>query len=135
MVSFNVFSQDDPVSWTFESETIDDITTVISLKAKIDKGWFIYSQHTDAGGPIPTSIELTASTNGDLIGEFEEKGEMILQYNELFEVDVMKFKDQVDFVKHMDKIETDLLVTGSIIYMACDSEKCLPPKTIEFEIN
>jgi len=47
----------------------------------------------------------------------------------------MKFKDQVDFIKHMDKVSDGFMLNGTIMYMACDSEKCLPPKTIDFEIN
>src|ERR1039457_6718004 len=41
----------------FKIQQADNDTAYLVFTAKIDKGWHLYSQFVDAGGPIPTSFK------------------------------------------------------------------------------
>lgn len=128
LISFgNLFSQS-PVKWTFESKDLGDkieVTATATMKAE----WFIYSQLTDDNGPIPTSF-----TVGDQTVQFEEKSTAIKGFDELFEVEVIKFKEVAVFSKSFDKVSGNVL-KGYVTFMSCDGEKCLPPADVDFVVK
>ena len=95
---------------------------------------FLYSQHTSDEGPVPTSIFFKENENFELIGKTEELGDLIQSFDEYFEVDVMKYKSEVQFVQKI-KLLTPGILNGEVEFMCCDNKRCLPPKTINFTLN
>ncbi len=126
--------QVDPVTWEY-NVTYSGPVTSVHLNAKMKGDWAIYSQFTEPGGPIPTSFEFEQSNEFSLRGEVEEKSNPIRNYSDLFEVNVLKFKDEAHFVQKISKLAEYTTVRGNITYMVCDATKCLPPKTIPFEVK
>ncbi len=126
-------AQADIVKWTFEVETVDE-KTVLKATADIKSGWFIYSQHTD-DGPIPTSFELSQESGELNTTVFEEQTIPIKNYSELFEAEVIKFKDEAIFTYSVEGYKSGDTISGSVIYMSCDKSKCLPPKSVDFEVK
>ena len=118
-----------PVKWTFEIKKINNTDYEIMATAEINTGWTIYSQFTNDNGPVPTSFTLGSDTVS-----FEEKSKSTKEYDPLFEVDVIKFKNKAVFtktIKRTDKTE----VNGYVTYMTCDGEKCLPPTDVDFSFK
>lgn len=118
-----------PVKWTFEIKKINNTDYEIMATADINTGWTIYSQFTNDNGPVPTSFTLGSDTVS-----FEEKSKSTKEYDPLFEVDVIKFKNKAVFtktIKRTDKTE----VNGYVTYMTCDGEKCLPPTDVDFSFK
>ena len=134
----------DPVKWSFSSEKINffhrtfdtDDGAELNFKATIDKGWHLYSQFIDDGGPIPTSFHLNASSDYKLIGTVEENGEVEKAYDPNFEMELKWFSHEVVFTQKI-KILTELpfTVTGYLEFMCCNDEMCLPPKEVDFEFQ
>ena len=121
-------SQASPVKWSFETKSNGDNKILIIASGAIDKGWVIYSQNTADGGPIPTSFEIDGSEI-----KFGEKDKAMVEFDELFGIDVSKFKNSATFT--LEGSNKLLGKSASLTYMACDGSRCLPPKTIDFKIN
>jgi len=125
----------EPVKWNFSVKKIADKTYELHLTATVENSWNIYSQLTPEGGPLPTNFFFTKNPMLDMIGEVKERGTRKKKYEKVFEVDVLYYKDEVDFVQTV-KLKNNIKTTisGTLEYMACNNEQCLPPKAIPFSI-
>src|SRR5690606_30395414 len=47
----------DPVDWKFEAKNVTEKEATLVITATIDRGWHVYSQFIEEGGPIPTSFK------------------------------------------------------------------------------
>ena len=124
-----------PVKLRFSSTKADKNTYEIYLKADIQKGWHIFSQNMDEGGPLPTSIVFKKNDNIIIQGKTKEIGKLQEKYEDVFMVNTKYYYNNVDFVQLVKK-KTDkpVKLEGTITYMACKNEQCLAPQDIEFEV-
>ena len=124
----------DPVEWEYLVEDVSGDEATLVFKAKMDKGWHVYTQHiTDPMGPIPTTFTFKESGDYDLIGKTsEEKGKTV--YDPNFEMKLKYFSD-VTLFKQKVKLKSNnpIKITGELEYMACDEKQCLPPEFLEFD--
>jgi len=124
-----------PVEWQVEKISETDSEVEVAFTADIQKGWVIYSQETGEDGPIPTTFTFTPNKNIELVGNVVEKTEVTLGYDKMFEMQVGKMKGQAVFVQKIKKKDAETKLKGTITYMCCDNDKCLPPKDIVFSID
>lgn len=122
------FSQSSPVLWTFSYEDKGN-KVLVTATAKIAKNWAIYSQFTNDEGPIPTAFYV-----GEERLDWKEVTKPIKQMDPLFEIEVIKFKNQAIFTLEMEKSRIHSK-DGKVIFMCCDDEKCLPPAEVAFKIS
>ena len=122
-----------PIHWTFGQEQLDGNRWQLTATATADAGWSIYSQHTDEGGPVPTTFYWGEGEHYALIGETAEEGHRKEGMDELFEVNVIKFlsDEPVVFTQEVRVTDYGVPITLEIEYMCCDDEQCLPPTTEE----
>lgn len=122
------------VKWDFTTEKVAEGSYLFTATAHIEKGWYIYSHYNGEDGPIPTSFTFNEShiiTSDKL----HEEGDLIKNFDEMFEMDIMKFKDKVVFTQKYTSSNGDGSLSGYVTYMTCDNEKCLPPKDIDFKVS
>ncbi len=123
-----------PVKWSFSIDQKGSSATLI-LKAKIDKGWHLYAQDIASGGPIPTSFKFVPDKNYTLDGKTAEPfAEEIFDPN--FEMKVKYYGEEVSFRQKI-KINTKSAfeVKGTLEFMVCNDQMCLPPEEQEFSIS
>jgi thiol:disulfide interchange protein DsbD len=118
-----------PVNWTFSINKVSESEYEITATAKMNPSWVIYSQFTDDAGPIPTLFLVDGKES-----KFEEKSKVIKEFDEMFDVDVMKFKEVALFTQKIKKTDKSN-VTGSVEYMTCDGIRCLPPVEVTFDLK
>jgi hypothetical protein len=136
MTAINSQAQNEnPVTWTFELEQVDEKTYDLIATAKMKEHWVIYSQHTDPDGPVPTYFEFEATDGLQFVGDVEEVSKKMVQFSELFEVEVSKFKEEAIFKQRFTTQNKAVKLSGSVTYMTCDSQKCLPPKDVPFQVT
>ncbi len=123
-----------PVTWSFFAEKTGTQEYTITYSADVRPGWYIYSQHTDPSGPIPTGFYANENTAIELIGDVIEEGKKKEGFDTLFEVNVIKFSGLVLFRQKVKVKEEATNLTGYLEFMACDNEQCLPPQEVEFDI-
>ena len=136
LISTFSFSQiQKPVTWSYSAKKINTTTYEVHLTANIEGRWHIYSQTTPDGGPIPTKITFTKNPLVSLDGNAKEVGKLQQKHEPLFGVDVKQFADKVDFVQTV-KLKTPVKtnIAGSIDFMVCDDEQCLPPSKQAFSV-
>ncbi len=122
-----------PVHWSYSKQKLGQDQYIIHMKATIDPGWHIYAQ--DAGeGPVPTSF--TFKKNDKLVfkGQVRGVGKLEKSYDKAFGSVLKYYENKVDFVQYVQAKPGAKTVEGSLEYMVCNDEQCLPPKTIEFKV-
>lgn len=130
---FGNFEQ--PVKWSIDSKKTSDSTAQIILNAKVDKDWYIYSQKTKDGGPIPLNFTYEKNEAFDLIGKTEENAEKEkAMYEEAFEMDVVKLFGDSQFTQSIKVKNIEDVVKGSLTFQTC-KDVCLPPETIPFAVR
>ncbi len=125
-----------PVKWSATAENKTDQSATIVLKATIDKGWHLYAQHIDEGGPIPTEFEfLKQEGNYNLVGETsEEKG--IEKFDAIFEMNIKYFEIEAVFKQQIKLLNKSInAVEVEVTFMVCDDTKCLPPDTVSIPVS
>jgi thiol:disulfide interchange protein DsbD len=137
MVALNVFAQiKDPVSWKYEAKKISPLVYALTITATVERPWHIYSQNTGKGGPIPTKITFKANPLITVSGTAKEKGKLEKVFDENFKTNVLYFADKVEFVQTVKlKSNVKTSVSGTVEYMVCDDQQCLPPTTKKFDIK
>lgn len=118
-----------PVSWKFEINKIDGSNYEITATATMQPSWVLYSQFTNPDGPIPTLFLV----NGAEV-KFEEKSKVIKEHDEMFDVEVIKFKEKSIFT-YKGTNPSGSTIKGSVEYMTCDGERCLPPVEVVFDLK
>ncbi len=123
------------VQWNFSSKKINATTYKVHLTATISDHWHMYSQTTPDGGPMATKISFTKNSLIAIDGPAKEVGKMEQKNEPLFGVVVKQFSKKVDFVQTVTvKGQVKTSVTGTIEFMTCDDQQCLPPETKKFSI-
>ncbi|MEM9546593.1 MAG: protein-disulfide reductase DsbD domain-containing protein [Bacteroidota bacterium] len=121
-----------PINWSFEVNQNKDDTYTFTATAKIDENWVVYSQHTGEGGPIP--LEFTYDDGIAKIGETEEISPAIKKMSKLFEMEVIQFKNEAVFTQKFIPNKGQSSIKGYLTFMCCDSNKCLPPTDVDFDV-
>ncbi len=128
------FAQLSPVSWSFGVASASAEEFDVTISAKIDKGWYVYSQFLDDGGPVPTSI-VFESEGVELVGKSTEVSDHRKEgYDNIFEMNLIKFGEKVDFKQKIKVPNGTKAIKGYLTFMTCNNESCLPPTDVDFEI-
>jgi thiol:disulfide interchange protein len=121
-----------PIKWSFDAKKISDTEFDLIATAKIDKGWYTYSQFIGNDGPVPTSLSFDKSGQYQLIGKAEEVSDHKKSgFDKIFDMNITKFSDEVKFIQRV-KTSGATEVKGKVNYQTCDDEKCLPPNDVDF---
>lgn len=126
----------DPVMWSYAAKKKSDNTYEVVITATLPKPWHIYSVTSPKGAGMPTKILFKKNPLISLLGPIKENGKLKSEYNKDFESEVKYYSDKVEFIQTIvlkGKAKTN--ITGSVEYMVCDDERCLPPSTKSFEIK
>jgi len=122
-----------PVKWQFGAKKINKDEAVVFMKATMDQGWHIYSQHVEEGGPIKTTFSFTPSGDFALVGKTAEPKPKV-KHEDVFKMDVGYFDKEVVFQQKVKLKKGQTTVKGSVEYMACDATRCLPPDEVSFAV-
>ncbi|MEO0043167.1 MAG: hypothetical protein RL329_2615 [Bacteroidota bacterium] len=140
MLGFGTFASAqlaEPVKWSFKAQSLVDNEYEVTLTADIAEGWFLYSQYLSSDdGPIRTTIQFEKHPALELKGKTEEKGHKKEGYDQMFGMNVIKFTGKTQFTQKIVVKAADLhLVRGTLQYMTCNGQMCMPPKDIRFKVN
>lgn len=122
-----------PVKWQFGAKKLNDTEAVVFMKATMNRGWYIYSQHLEEGGPIPTSFAFASSNDYTLIGKPAEPSPKT-KHESVFDMDVAYFEQEVVFQQKIKLNKGAASVKGVVEFMVCNSTQCLPPDEVEFTV-
>lgn len=126
-----------PVSWAFTSKKISDGIYEVQLTATLQPGWHLYSQ-TQPKDAIaqPTSFSFNKNPLVEMDGKVKETGKLEKFTDKELGVSANQYSKQVTFVQRVKlKGKAKTAVTGNLTFQTCDDKKCLPPKTLAFNVS
>ncbi|SEA31093.1 thiol:disulfide interchange protein DsbD [Arachidicoccus rhizosphaerae] len=125
-----------PVKWTAAAEKSANGNYTLTLTATVPAPWHIYSQSTPDGGPVPTSISFNKNPLITVDGKAAEKGVLKTTHDKNFGVDVKYYAGKVQFVQKLKvKAGVKTNVTGTVNFMVCNDQECLPPSGWDFSVK
>lgn len=119
-----------PVKTDVKKELNAD-TLTISFNLSIANGWHVYSTNLDGKGPTQAEMVIDSISGAVAIGGLQFEGEEQEKFDNLFDMQVRYFSNNVRFVQRY-LVEEDYYIEGALQYGACDDESCLPPQKCEF---
>lgn len=126
----------DPVKWDFGIQKTAAGAFTLTFTATMDAGWSIYSQFTSDEGPVPTTFYFEEASHYARVGQVEESGKKKEGMDPFFGVQVSKFVEgPVVFTQRITVTDPSLPLKGSLEFMTCNDEHCLPPKEVPFEFS
>lgn len=130
--TLGVFSQTDeePVLWSQEVQKISELEYELVFRAKIFKGWHVYSQFTAEGGSLPSEFTfLKSGTSYELVGTTSES-ETVKEFSEIFEVEETFFKESAIFRQKIKLIDPEITqIDVNLFYQVC-KEVCYPVEEV-----
>ncbi|MEZ5039825.1 MAG: cytochrome c biogenesis protein CcdA [Saprospiraceae bacterium] len=126
-----------PVKWNMHIEKVSTDEFDLIFTANMDPGWMLYSQHTEDGGPIPTTFYFEEGSHYKAIGAVKEEGKKKEGRDPLFDnIMVIKFpKGPVVFTQRVKAVDLTQPITGEVEYMSCNEETCTPPMLKDFSFD
>lgn len=126
---------DQHISWKSEVEKISGDEFNIKIICTLDDDWHVYSQFTEANGPLPTEFRFEKNASVELIGKPKEIGKLKKQFDELFGVTVSSFSNTVTFVQRVKIKSPNVTLKGEFDGQVCkDEEGCIPFGPEKFSI-
>lgn len=130
-------AQLNPITWSFTATKVGDKTYEVHMKATIQNTWHLYSQTQPADAiAIPTTFTINANPLFTRDGKIREVGKMELMKDASLGVSANQYSNSVDFVQKIRlKANVKTNFTGTVEYQTCDDKRCLPPKTVSFNVQ
>ncbi len=126
----------DPVSWSFTAKKKSDKSYDVVITATVTSPWHIYSMTSPKGAGQPTQINFKKNPLISLVGAVKENGKLQSEYSKDFDATVKYYSNKVEFVQNVKvKGTAKTNISGTIEYMVCNDERCLPPATKTFDIK
>ena len=124
-----------PVTWTFAAKPGAAGEVTLTATATIAGDWHIYSQFIEDGGPVPTSFEFAPSPGYELVGKVAESPVPVKAFEKAFNMNIAYFPKRAVFSQKIRLKAPQTTVKGTVTFMVCNDEKCLPPDDQEFSIE
>lgn len=127
----------DPVKWKVELSKISaDGKATITYEATIDEGWHMYSTKEVIDGPVPTSFMFSDVDGVKIVSDINPRSKVIEQFEPAFNVTVGWYEGKATFQQQVMIADKDnFTLMGTIRYMTCNNQNCLPPTTHEFDLS
>jgi DsbC/DsbD-like thiol-disulfide interchange protein len=129
------------VKWSFSSKKVAADLFDVAAKAVIERDWHIYSQETGEGAS-PTVFTFAENPSIKLEGKVIEQGKLIKKRNNVLDSEIRYYADSVSFVQRvilkgrsMKQVQGDVTLKGTVEFMVCNENMCLPPEEVALEIK
>ena len=132
-VSAQIYS---PVKWAVTLTPSADGNYTLLAKATIEEGWWVYSEFLEnTDGPIATTLNFDQGSHFKLIGKPKESDNAKKIFDKVFEMEVVKFQHYFTIEQKIKVLDASKPITGYINFMTCNSERCLPPSDVDFNLT
>lgn len=127
-------AEESPIKWRMTVKMTSAREGVVTMKAIISDGWHLYGTKLPANGPVPTTFDFSASKGIQFVGDFTPSEKAVSEKDATFGLVLDWWTKSVSFTRKF-RLTGDIssaLVAGSVRYMGCNNQTCMPPKTQSF---
>lgn len=122
------------VVWTAKADPIEEGKCRLVLTASIPEGYHMYDLGPYVGGPMATTIALTAE-GAELEGDITPLSEAHRYYDDVFCMEIGTFEKEAVFEQWVTLTEEGATISAQIDWMICDDTSCMPPEDIQLEVT
>lgn len=116
-----------PVKWTFSTRQITHDQVDLVFKATIQSPWHMYGLNIPENGPIPASINFSATKGFELLGKPSQSPKPEIVDDKIFNMKLELHSGQVTFTQRIRIVQRDsVVITGVLDYMTCSDVQCVP---------
>lgn len=122
----------DVIRWRTTVKMTSDTEGILTVRALVADGWHLYGTKLPKGGPKPTVFDFNKSQGIKFTGSFKPSVAPVTKKDPTFDMSLTFWDQNVSFSRPFkltgpkEKAE----IIGSITFMGCNDQTCLPPKTI-----
>lgn len=125
-----------PVKWRISVKMTSKTEGVVTIRAIVGQGWHLYGLDIPKGGPKPTSFNFSKSEGIELAGGIAPSVKPEARQDAAFGMKLSQWSSNVNFTQHFRlKGNGQAKIDLAIVYMACNDENCMPPKTETFSVK
>lgn len=124
-----------PIKWEVTSLSGRNGDATLKFTAHLDPGWHLYAQFMEKDGPLPTTFVFRENEAYTRIGNVSEETQSFKTFDETFQMEIAWFKDSAVFLQKVKIDKAETTISGTIEFMVCTDEMCLPPDEIAFAIK
>jgi len=106
----------------------------ISMKAKIPAGWHIYALGNNPNSPIQMNFKFLPHKSYELIGPVSQP-QPLRKFEKQLGIPVTYFEDEVTFGQKIKIKGKNGAINGTIQFMQCSDEICVPPQEFGFALK
>lgn len=112
----------------------------VTVKATIDPGWHLYAPATAAPAGTPSTVsatDITAFGDWKPLGATQDRSGPEVKFDPNFQADVALYADTAEISRpfRVPENTTSAPPTVSVRYQTCDDKICLPPTTVDVDID
>ncbi len=131
-----LLSAQKPIKWRSSAKMINETEGVITIKAIIEPGWHLYGVDIPSGGPKATKFDFSGSVGVKLVGNVEPSTKPIKVHDNVFDLTLNWWDKTTTFTqKFIKNKKENAKIIGTIQYMGCNDQTCLPPSTQQINIT
>lgn len=126
----------DHARWNFSVERVDKGSLQVVARVSLDSGWHIYATDMKEGGPQKTELTIFPAKSFHVTEASRDSGSLIEKFDTSFQITLRYYPGTASFKKLLAVADTSgFVLKGSILYMLCTDESCLPPTETNFSIK
>lgn len=135
LFSLVTLSAQSPIKWRNKVKMVNETEGVLTMKAIIEPGWHLYGTNLPSGGPKATKFDLSSSEGIKFIGEITSSSAPKNVHDNVFNLDLNWWESSVTFTRKFKLTGKGTpKIVGSIFFMGCNDQTCLPPTTQKLNI-
>ena len=122
----------DAIRWRTTVKMTSDTEGVLTVRALVADGWHLYGTKLPKGGPKPTVLDFSKSVGVKFLDGFKASEAPVTKQDPTFGMALTFWGKNVSFTRRfrLTGAKNKAAINGSITFMGCNDETCLPPKTI-----
>ena len=130
LLSLVSMSAQKPIKWRSTVKMTSKTEGVITIKAIIQPGWHLYGTNLPEGGPKATKFDFSSSKGVKFVGQVTPSENPKNIYDKSFGMNLSWWDQTLSFTQKFKVTDKkNARIIGSISYMGCNDETCLPPST------
>ena len=125
-----------PIKWATTLEMTTDNEGFVKFTADIEDGWHLYGFDLPEGGPVSTSFDFSTLTGAELVGDITPSASPIETTDMMFHLNLRYWEGNVSFIQKFKVTDRNgFNIAGTIKYMGCNNQTCLPPQKESFNVS
>ncbi len=125
-------AQTTTIEWESSVNELGDSTYEVIFTGDILPGWHTYDLHSDLSS---TLVEFEATPGIELLGEPYEVNASQREYDDIFEVEMGYYYDQIILGQKVRLTAPGATLVGNINWRACEDENCNSPEDWEIRVT